>query len=54
VNYINGFVDRNTDELFFDCHSIAFTHPPFQPAPDSEEWLDATKWHKIQIKHFLI
>ncbi|MFT5884397.1 MAG: arylsulfatase A [Arcticibacterium sp.] len=52
VDYINGFIDRNTDEPFFVYYPMALTHPPFQPTPDSKEWVDASKRHKTDTKYF--
>ena len=38
TDYILYFVERSQNEPFFVYYSMALTHGPFQPTPDSDDW----------------
>jgi len=52
VDYINDFMDRNQNEPFFVYYSMALTHGPFNPTPDSESWADGDRLESDPDLHF--
>ena len=39
TDYIVDFMERNRDDPFFVYYPMALTHGPFQPTPDSVDWV---------------
>ncbi len=40
LNFINGFIDRNSDKPFFIYYPMVLPHSPFVPTPNSSAWDD--------------
>jgi arylsulfatase A len=50
-DFINSFVERNKGNPFFAHYSMALTHGPFMPTPQSPEWKAGNRL-KADKKHF--
>ncbi len=51
-NYINGFIERNQDNPFFIYYPMLLVHSPFQPTPDSPDWLSLDTREDKNPKYF--
>ena len=52
VEYINGFMERNSEEPFFVYYPMALPHWPMVPTPDSPEWNDPSKRNVEEVRYF--
>ena len=52
VDYINDFMERNSEEPFFVYYPMALTHGPFNPTPDSDDWLNGNRFESNPDKYF--
>ena len=46
TNYIINFIDKNKENPFFIYYPMALVHDPFQPTPNSKDWIDQNKRQK--------
>jgi len=46
TNYIINFIDKNKENPFFIYYPMALVHDPFQPTPNSKDWVDQNKRQK--------
>ncbi len=49
---INDFIGRHRDEPFFVYYPMALTHGPFNPTPQSDEWVDGDRFESSSQKYF--
>ncbi len=52
VDYLNNFVNRQNGNPFFVYYSMALTHDPFSPTPDSQIWEDEERRMDNEPKYF--
>ncbi|TYA84182.1 sulfatase-like hydrolase/transferase [Seonamhaeicola marinus] len=52
VNYLNDFVNKQSDKPFFVYYPMALTHDPFSPTPDSQIWSDEARRLDNEPKYF--
>lgn len=46
TNYIINFINKNKENPFFIYYPMALVHDPFQPTPNSKDWIDQNKRQK--------
>lgn len=54
VEFINDFIERKKDDdkPFFVYYAMALPHRPFEPTPDSEDWLNQVAYTEEDTRHF--
>jgi arylsulfatase A-like enzyme len=52
AEYAGDFIERHRNIPFFLYYSMALTHDPFVPTPDSPEWRNPPERHRPQTRYF--
>jgi arylsulfatase A len=51
-DFVCDYIDRNFDKPFFIYYPMVLVHDPFVPTPDSPEWVDPSRRHERDNRHF--